>query len=487
MKQQCALSLSLMFLTALQLSWLGAVRAQPIWPPLVSDLGGYAIAVDAYGNVYVAGTVEYMHPEYDGYSNLDYATVKYDANGNELWARIYNGPVNGDDLASAMAVDVAGNVYVTGSSEGALHRIGGHDTPTWDYATVKYDKDGNELWVARYDEFYDDWAAGIALDSDGNVYVTGTSAGSNGRGDYATVKYDTNGNQLWMARYDGPDNGLDEAFAVTVDSACNVYVAGDSSHSFDEYTTVIKYDKAGNELWVAYDGSDNACKWARAVAVDGSANIYVIGSSFSLETEQDYATVKYDTNGKKQWAARYNGPGNDDDWSRALTVDNLGNVYITGTSAGLHSLNDYATVKYDTNGTQLWLGRHNGRCDSNDEAKAIAVDSEGNVYVTGAETHGSRMSKLFNWFPWKIFQSWTDYSTIKYSRTGDKQWTAKYGGKGRGHSWARAIAVDGKGNVYVTGVSRGPDPSFWYTTVKYGSNGDEKWVARYDPWDNNDD
>lgn len=139
----------------------------------------------------------------------------------EQWVARYDNN-NGDDRATAIAVDAAGNVYVTGTSSAPL-------PVNYDYATVKYDSNGNQLWVARYDgpAGLADSATAIAVDTAGNVYVTGWSSGGFATDlDYATIKYDTNGNQLWVARYSGPGNGEDRATSIAVDAGGNVYVTG---------------------------------------------------------------------------------------------------------------------------------------------------------------------------------------------------------------------------------------------------------------------
>ena len=122
-------------------------------------------------------------------------------------------------------------------------------------------------------------------------------------------------------------------------------------------------------------------------AVDTTGNAYVTGYSVGSYTSDDYATVKYDANGNEIWVARYNGPYNEWDCPTALAVDVAGNVYVTGLSYNQGTLiNDYATIKYDTSGNQLWVARYNGPGNGNDEAMAIAVDGAGNVYVAGAIT-----------------------------------------------------------------------------------------------------
>ncbi|MFO0754014.1 MAG: SBBP repeat-containing protein [Thermodesulfovibrionales bacterium] len=151
-----------------------------------------AIAVGPSGNVYVTGQ------SCQSQTNCDYATVAYDRNLKRLWVARYSGPANGEDDPSAIATDSLGNVYVTGESKGS-------ETNT-DYATVAYDANGNELWVARYNGpgNWGDSAVALAVGPSGTIYVTGYSSGSERTADYATVAYDSSGNELWVVRYNGP-------------------------------------------------------------------------------------------------------------------------------------------------------------------------------------------------------------------------------------------------------------------------------------------
>ena len=132
------------------------------------------------------------------------------------------------------------------------------------------------------------------------------------------------------------------------------------------------------------------------------------------------------------WVARYNGPWNFMDEARAIAVDDAGNVYVTGGSDGVGIGLDYATIKYNSAGQQQWVARYNGPVNGEDEADAIAVDSSGNVYVTGRSPGAGTAD---------------DYATIKYNSAGQEQWVARFDGLGHGGDDAYAIALDSSGNV----------------------------------------
>jgi uncharacterized delta-60 repeat protein len=223
-----------------------------------------------------------------------------------------------------------------------------NDYTSFDYATIKYNASGQELWVRRYNGPGNDWdeATAIAVDNNGNVYVTGYSVGQGTFSDYATIKYDANGQELWVRRYNGLGYYYDEATAIAVDNNGNVYVTGYSYGTFSDYAT-IKYNFNGQELWIVrYNGPGNRSDSATAIAVDNNGNVYVTGYSVGQGTFSDYATIKYNSEGQVVWVARYNGPCNSWDEATAIAVDNNGNVYVTGRSYGYSANYDYATIKY---------------------------------------------------------------------------------------------------------------------------------------------
>jgi uncharacterized delta-60 repeat protein len=404
----------------------------------VFDDEATGIAVDRLGNVYVTGFSG--APDY-----YAYVTIKYNASGQEEWTAAYADP-NSINFATAIAVDNSGNVYVTGVS-------GSFDSGNDDYATIKYNSAGEEQWVARYDgpASGNDGATAIAVDDSGSVYVTGSSFGSGTDVDYATIKYDSSGQQQWVARYNGPANGGDDAVAIAVDSSHNVYVTGFSlgAGTSQDYAT-IKYDSSGQQQWVARcNGSGNGFDEATAIAIDGLGDVYVTGGSPGSDGITAYATIKYNAAGQEQWVARYNGPGTGSNEASAVGLDSAGNIYVTGSSFGVNGTYDYATIKYNAVGQEQWVSRYHGPGDLDDFAIAMAVNSSGDVYVTG-ESSG-------------------DYATIRYNSSGQEQWVARYNGPENFDDYATAIAVDRLGNVYVTGATHQSDVYYDYdfATIKY--------------------
>lgn len=406
-----------------------------------------AVAMDGAGNFYVTGYSLQSGRKYD------YVTIKYYPNGDTAWVRSYG--ANGDDVATDIAVDgFFGDAYVTGWLDRS--ELGGDKA--YDFATVKYDADGNQVWVNWYDEVGDyhdsDKACAVAFRG-GNVYVTGGSWGYGTGTDYATVKYDSEGNEAWVRRYHWRGEEVPKDMAV--DAWGNVFVTG-VAHGYDAAGTryqTLEYGPDGAQLGVwRYEGPGTGV-WdadaAYAVAVDNSGNVCVTGVSESGDGP-DIATVKYATGGGPGWVQTYGPhPASGDD-GYALVCDSSGNVYVAGRSWAPTTKYDYVTIKYTAAGDQVWAVRYDGGMDAEDEAWAVALDAQGNVYVTGAS---------------KGQDTDYDFATIKYTPEGGQLWVKRYDGPGSGKDAAWGIAVDDSGNVYVAGTSWGDGSAEDYVTIKY--------------------
>ena len=388
------------------------------------------------------------------------------------WNRTYNGPGNYNDAAISLAIDNQKNVYVAGSSFGS--------DSTFDFTLVKYNSVGTELWTARYNGTGNgnDFLKAMTTDSQGNIYLTGLTYTSSQSLDYATIKYNSAGVRLWVATYNGTGSGIDNPSSIIMDNSGNIYVTGYSYGGIAQnynYATV-KYNSDGVQQWaIDYNGPGNASDEAYAIALDTSQNIYVTGSSAGAGSELDYATVKYSPAGVQLLSARYNGPGNDIDIAHAVKIDNNNNIIVTGFSRGNGNY-DYATIKYNPSGNQQWVSRFDGTMNLQDIPSSLATDSQGNIYVTGVTN-----SDLGG------FGTQSNYATLKYNSSGSTQWTAIYNGTGNNKDSASSLTVDESGDVFVTGKSIGIGTQYDVATIQYDSTGVPEYTARYNGSDNLND
>jgi uncharacterized delta-60 repeat protein len=404
-----------------------------------------AVAVDAAGAVFVVGTSKGQ-----GTGN-DILTLKYSSAGELLWAKRYNGAANSHDEAEALALDAAGNVHVAGSTTTADDFA--------DLVAIKYDTDGNLIWVRQYDgpAGYEDDVNGMAVDTAGNVYLTGTSMNSMwyGTNDYVTVKYDKDGNLLWAVRYDGPASSLDTAAAVAADGSGNVYVTGASQGSGTglDFAT-LKYNSAGELQWVKrYHNSGD--ELAAALALDKDGNIVVAGSGGQPGSSSDYTIVKYDSVGNELWAAHLDSPEHAQDNLVALAVDpSSGGIFVTGTAGNelWTSNSGYFTAGYSAAGALQWSARYDGPGNGWDRASALTIDAAGDIVVTGQSKGADTAS---------------DFATVAYSPTGVVQWIERYSGSGAFDDGAQAVCADSSGNVFVTGYTAVAADESQITTIKY--------------------
>jgi uncharacterized delta-60 repeat protein len=373
------------------------------------------------------------------------------------WATGFTSGGQNLDQANASAADTQGNLYITGSGPGGIQ-------------TVKFGTNGVVAWTATYmTNEGSAWGTAITVDGNGAVYVAGAVPGSNNSSDLATLKYDANGTLVWAVLLD--HGGNEDPAAIGLDGQGNVYVTGGggSSPYSADYVTV-KYDPDGTQLWVRdYVGVDGGDDRPTAMVVDAAGNVYVTGftteaSTIAYYSIADYLTVKYDTEGAELWTARHSGPGAANDVASAIGLDSAGNVYVTGSHSYDYHVNsgttvyydyDYATIKYNPNGQQLWLATYSGRRPDPDEAVDLKIDGADNVYVTG--------------------RSQDDIVTVKYNQEGEQQWVARLD-SGFPYDAVTEMALDSAGNIYVTGHSGDYGDIL---TFKLDTNGTRIWLARY--------
>lgn len=319
-------------------------------------------------------------------------------------------------------------------------------------------------WVRIYNgpANLDDSVAAAAVDLNENVYVAGPSNGNSTSWDYVTIKYNSAGAVQWIARYDSPHHDWDVPVGIAVDGAGNVLVAGTSCNvsSYAECLT-IKYTPTGETLWVRRYSRPSGQHSVSGLVVDNAGNAYLSGSYLSSTGCRDFLTIKYNPTGDTEWVRTYDSEYNRDDEAKAIALDANRNIYVTGTSCDFFYYTDYLTIKYSQTGEMLWVRRCDGQNGSVDVATSIAVDSVGNA-VAGGTTWCSGPRG--------------DFLTVKYGPQGDTTWKRVYDDTLGANAFSVALARSG--SVLITGVVWAASAD--YLTVKYSSTGDTLWTRRYD-------
>jgi len=349
--------------------------------------------------------------------------LKYDSLGNLLWNKTWG---RSDwDYCSGIAIDSTGNVFITGKT----------DKPTSysDIFIIKYGSSGNLLWDAIWGDYGNEWNPKIALDALGNAFISG-SAESYGAGhsDVFLLKYSSVGNLLWDARWGGSEMDLNGE--ITLDDLGNAFIMGQtlSYGAGSEDIFLLKYNSTGNLLWdKTWGGSSH--EYPYGFASDASGNTFITGRTNSYGAGySDAFLLKYDSSGNLLWDKTWGGSGGETGWE--IAVDDLGNAYITGETPSYGAgYSDAFLLKYDSSGNLRWDKTWGG--SASDYGRGIALDSSGNTFIAGmTNSYGAGYSDAF---------------LLKYDSTGNLLWDKTWGGSG--HDQVRGIVLDSSGNTFITG------------------------------------
>jgi uncharacterized delta-60 repeat protein len=402
-------------------------------------------------HVDASGNIYVTGSSYSATSGYDIITRKYDNNGGVLWTSTFNGDGNGTDVAAALAVDANGNVFVTGYS----YRGG----TNYDITTIKYTSAGAQSWqnysgngTSAFDEGKD-----ITVDGNNDIIVTGGIQNTTGTNtDYRTIKYTNVGGVAWTMDYTNSNN-LDMGLAVTTDASNSVYVTG---HSFvtgqDLNIRTIKYNSAGTQQWntATNFSTINSIDSPSAIQVNSSGEVFVAGRVFNGSvSDDDIVLMKYNAAGTVTNSTIINGTANSVDKANRIYLDGSNNVYLAARMKNAGSSEDFYLGKFNPSLGLIWADSYNGPSNNYDEATDITVDGSGNVYASG-----SSYSSTSNY----------DFITVKYEGIGGTRlWLTKFNGTANNTDQSKRISVDAGGNVYVSGDSKGAGTGSDFSTIKY--------------------
>ncbi|MCY7410743.1 MAG: SBBP repeat-containing protein [Chitinophagales bacterium] len=423
-----------------------------------------AIVSDGLGNFYMGGYT------FNTAKDKDYLLVKMNTAGDTLWTRRYNGLANGSDKILYMAIDVSGNVYTTGESDG------GSINQT-DIVTQKYNSSGVLQWTAIYNNStanQNDQPHGISVDNSGNVFITGSSdrdsLSATINDDILTLKYTTTGTLSWSVIYNGTGNATDRGNSVIADNAGGCFITGRTATLVDDDVITINYSSIGTEIWKTIYNRGFGNDRGQNITIDGSGNSFVTGRAYN-SSNYDLMTIKYNSLGVAQWKSFYDNA--DDDYGNRVKVDASGNVYVTGQSdvdASTNTNYDIVTIKYNSSGVLQWNKTFGNAALNDEDVNDVVVDAAGNVFVTGKSDVNSLASIVAN-----------NFITIKYNSTGAQQWAVYYDGTAsNSDDIAEGFYYDGSTYLYVVGGTQNLTTQKDATIIKYAvSTGVSSWVKSY--------
>lgn len=364
---------------------------------------GYAVATDASGNVFVAG---YTLGDLDGntgYGNADLFVTKWDTDLAKVWTRQLGS--SGLDTGKGVAVDGDGNVFAAGGAGDAFD--GGTALGGGDAILVKWNTDGDKAWSKEWGTIGYDIAQGVTTDGDGNIYVVGytenTFADNTSAGGYDAfvTKWNANGTLAWTRQWGTAADDFGKALAIDADG--DIFVTGYTGGAFEDCTNA-----GGNDIFLTKWGSDGTIAWTvqwgtaagdigNAVALDGDGNIAVAGwTGGALDDNtsvggEDIFVTKWEAAGTKAWTRQIG--RTDDDRGEAVFTDGDGNIYVSGFAispfgddAIYYGWEDVFLTKWDTDGARIWTKAWGTY--SFDYGYAAAMDNAGHVVMTG-QTYGN--------------------------------------------------------------------------------------------------
>ncbi|MCC7374855.1 MAG: SBBP repeat-containing protein [Verrucomicrobiales bacterium] len=424
-------------------------------------------------------------------------TINTDGNSVVFIARISASPTidwvrNGGGAiahasAESVAVDAAGNRFVAGWFRGESSFSGNPQKSvqaSTDGFLAKYDKAGNFQWVQPFGGKDFDTARGVAVDRVGNCYVAGEFAGtaafganslvSKGSSDIFLAKYGNDGTLQWVRQAGGP--GDEYLGNLTVDPGGNCFVTGSFSQTaiFDATSLtsrgswdifLAKFSPSGTQVWVTQAGGTQDDR-GFGIVTDPTGNLFLTGFFSAYATfgtidvngfgSHDVFLAKYDATGKALWVTKAGGSNLDNAY--AVALDASGNAFVTGI---LRSATDFGGIpitplggfdvvvaKFSPAGKCLWA-KVFGSTSNDDQAEGIAVDRDGNCYVTGE----FRASITFGPYGMTSRGS-TDAFLLKLSGiSGEVMWAKQIGGTGDDLGYG--IAIEGDQNWVWAGMCRG--------------------------------
>lgn len=331
---------------------------------------------DRFGNVFVAGAT--MNSGYP-----DILVAKYNSSGVQLWIKQIAGTASGVDFAAGLFVNDT-EVFICGAiSNNSV-------TPETDCYTAKLaSSTGSVVWSQTYDLAGSlDAGRNITVSGSGDVYVTGASFNSSYNADFLTLKYNSSGTQQWVNTWDYTA-GLDDGAIKVALSGSNVNITGAVTSATNNYkvATLSLSQSTGSLLATSVSTAvtTTSVDAVTDMVTDGSGNVIIVGSQYVSGQGNNFYVQKLNASTLASiFTYTWNGPSSLDDISKAIAVDGSNNIYISGFSTSSTLGRELTLIKLNSSGVYQWdqLSGFSG----DDEGIDLIVDASNDVYVTGYRT-----------------------------------------------------------------------------------------------------
>jgi uncharacterized delta-60 repeat protein len=449
---------------------------------------GYAVAKDSNGNIYVAGKTTGAFDQYASYGMTDIFLIKYSSDGNVIWSRQFGSAL--DDEVFSMAVK-NGSVYITGYT--ALSLSGSANSGGKDIVLIKITDTGSQELTMNIGTESDDFGKSVNVDDSGNIYISGYTYGSfdgytnNGQADVFLIKLFWNGSVAWIKQWgtDKEDKGL----SLAVAAGGNVYVSGSTDGSIDGNMNnggkdifISKFKNDGTKIWTLQKGTDKNDE-SSSITLNNIGNFYVTGTtdgSFDGKINaggSDVFLSRYNSDGVELWANQFGSPENE--YVNAVITYNDNEIFMAGSTNGSLGGNinagrkDGFLIKFNSDGTKSSVIQW-GTKDI-DEGNSVSVDDSGNIYVTGYTT---------GQFQENINTGGSDIFLTKFNNSMEKLWTRQTGSL-TSSDFVSTGAIGASGDVflagYTSGSMNGNENSGGYDIFleKFNNDGTEIWTKQW--------